>query len=81
MDNDDPSYFELNDTGKIAEKYTDKDFIKAVEEFEPASTTEVAEAVGCSRRNADIRLKRLKSEDRIDSKMVGNSLVWLLITD
>ena len=76
MTEDDTPYFELDDSGKIAQKYTKEDFLKAVAELEPASTSEVAEAVGCSRRNADVRLRRLEDEGMVKSKMVGNSLVW-----
>ncbi|MFA1612018.1 hypothetical protein [Halobellus rubicundus] len=58
------------------EKYPDEAFLEAVREQQPASTQEVAEAVGCTRRNADYRLRRLRDEGDVDAKMVGNSLVW-----
>jgi predicted ArsR family transcriptional regulator len=64
------------DSGKLTQQYTDEDFLRAVKEHNPASTSEVAEAVGCSRRNADVRLKRLEDKEMVDSKMVGNSLIW-----
>ncbi|MFC5133887.1 MULTISPECIES: helix-turn-helix transcriptional regulator [Haloferacaceae] len=59
-------------------KYGDEDFIACIKKLEPASTSEVAEAVGCTRRTADYRLKQLQDEDRVDSKMAGNSLIWYL---
>jgi len=74
---DDTPYFELDDSGKIAQKYTDEDFLEAVKKYQPASTKEVAEAVGCSRRNADVRLRRLEESGSVRSKMVGNSLIWI----
>ena len=74
---DDEPYFELDEAGKISQKYSDEDFLEAILEHQPASTSEVAETVGCSRRNADIRLRKLEEADKVKSKMVGNSLVWL----
>jgi DNA-binding Lrp family transcriptional regulator len=63
----------------LAEQYSDDDFLDAVEVNNPASTSEVAEAVGCSRRNAEVRLKRLEEAGDVRSKVVGNSLSWLPI--
>ena len=63
------------------QQYDDGAFLAAVREHEPASTSEVADSVGCTRRNADYRLRRLRDEDRVRSKTVGNSLVWFLIDD
>ena len=64
-------------TGKISQKYTDKEYINAVRENEPAGTSEVAEFVGVKRQSADYRLRKLEDEGRVRSKMVGNSLVWM----
>ena len=66
------------ESGKLSERYSDEDFLEAVTELEPASTREIAEAVECSRRNADVRLKRLEESGKVRSKMVGNSLSWML---
>jgi len=67
------------ESGKLTEQYSDEDFLEAVEEHEPASTSEVAEAVGCSRRNANVRLEKLEEAGKVRSKMAGNSLIWLLV--
>ena len=67
-----------SESGKLSKQYSDEDFLEAVKDNEPASTREVADAVGCSRRNADVRLRRLEEEeDKVRKKMVGNSLTWL----
>jgi len=66
------------ESGKLTEQYSDEDFLEAVKEHEPASTSEVAEAVGCSRRNANVRLEKIEEAGEIQSKMAGNSLIWLL---
>lgn len=59
-------------------KYEDDVFIEAVREAQPASTSEVGEEVGCPRRTADYRLRKLREEGQVDSKMVGGSLIWFL---
>lgn len=58
------------------EKYPDEAFLEAVRVQQPATTQKVAEAVGCTRRNADYRLRRLRDEGKVDAEMFGNSLVW-----
>ena len=67
------------ESGKLTEQYSDEDFLEAVKEHEPASTSEVAEAVGCSRRNANVRLEKIEEAGKVRSKMAGNSLIWLLV--
>jgi len=65
-------------TGEISQKYTDDEYLDAVRENEPAGTSEVAEVVGVERQSADYRLRKLEDEGRVGSKMVGNSLVWMV---
>ena len=67
------------ESGKLTERYSDEDFLEAVAELEPASTREIAEAVGCSRRNADVRLRKLEEANQIRMKKVGNSLTWFSV--
>ena len=74
---DDAPYFEQDkETGKISQRYSDEQFIQAVTDFSPASTSEVADRVGCSSDNAYRRLKSLEEAGEISSKMAGNSLIW-----
>jgi predicted transcriptional regulator len=47
----------------------------------PASTSEVADEVSCTRRNADMRLKRLADEGKIKRKKIAASQVWTLVED
>lgn len=68
-------------TGRLTEQFLDEDFIEAVKINEPASTKEVADTVGCTRRNADIRLRQLYEDGLVQKKMVGNSLTWLTTGD
>ena len=74
---DDTPYFEQDkETGKITQRYPDEEFIKVVKDSAPASTSEVAEGVGCSSDNAYRRLKALEEAGEVESKMAGNSLIW-----
>lgn len=66
--------------GRYREEYTEEEFLDAVREHEPATTSEVAEAVGCVRQNADYRLRQLREAEKVDNKKVGPSLVWM-VTD
>lgn len=75
---DDAPYFEQDqDSGKISRKYPDSAFIEAVAEQSPAATSEVGDTVGCSTDNAYRRLKSLEDAGEVQSKMAGNSLIWL----
>ncbi|AUV80259.1 hypothetical protein C2R22_00095 [Salinigranum rubrum] len=67
--------------GQFAPEYTTEEFLNAVREHEPAGTSEVAEAVGCTTQNADYRLRQLREGGRVASKKIGRSLVWTLTND
>lgn len=59
-------------------KYEDAAFVEALRDHAPASTKEIGEAVGCPRRTADYRLRKLRDEGSVGSKEIGNSLMWYL---
>lgn len=67
---------ERDATGRYAQQYPDEAFVNAVEAREPAGTSEIAQAVGCTTQNADYRLRRLERDGSVSSKKVGGSLVW-----
>lgn len=64
------------DTGEFDERVSDDDLLEAVREYDPAATSEVADAVGVTRQAADYRLRRLADEGRVQKKKIGASLVW-----
>lgn len=66
------------DSGQYRPEYTDEAFLDAVRENEPATTSEIAAAVGCVRQSADYRLRQLREEGLVTNKKVGPSLVWML---
>lgn len=67
-----------NPGANARKKYDDSEFIHAVKKYQPASTTEIANEVDCPRRSADYRLRKLRDQEKIDSKMAGNSLIWFV---
>lgn len=60
-------------------QFKDSDFLDAVEKHTPASTSEVANEVGCTRRNADMRLKKLADKGKLKRKKIAASQVWTLV--
>lgn len=71
-------YDERNeDTGQFTPEFTDDQFIDAIESDEGATTSEVAEAVGCNYRTAYDRLNSLEESGRVSFRDVGNSRLWL----
>ena len=62
--------------GRFGEIYTEGDFLSAIESLQPAGTREIANTVGCSRQNADYRLREFAEENKVSAKKIGNSLVW-----
>ena len=67
-----------DNSGRFKPEVSDDEILEAVREHEPAGTSEVGEAVGLARQNADYRLRRLEEEGEVRSKKVGHSLIWLL---
>jgi len=57
-------------------KYSDDQFEQAVRDHSPASTSEVAETVGCTRQLADTRLKELVESTDLKLKQVAKVSVW-----
>lgn len=70
------------DSGKFESKYTDEDFIVAIETLDGvAGTSEVAEEVGCPRRTAYNRLDQLRERGVLQTRDIGPSLLWTLLSD
>lgn len=68
-----------NESGKYTASYTDSDFVNAIDALdEIAITSEIADEVGCTRRTAYTRLKSLEKEGSVESRQVGNSLIWIV---
>ena len=59
----------------------DAAFLDAVREHPRATTQEVAEIVGVNERAADHRLRQLYAEGAVESKAIGNTLIWIPVDD
>lgn len=71
-----------DDTGQFTEKWADDDFIDAIRAYGGAAGTgEVADVVGCIESTAYYRLDRLRDAGRIDSRKVGNAVLWEVVDD
>ena len=65
------------ESGKYTTSYSNSDFIESIQELnDMAGTSDIAEEIGCTRRTAYTRLKSLEEEGLVESRKVGNSLVW-----
>lgn len=70
-----------DDRGYFQAEHSDREYLAAVVEREPAGTAEIAEMVGVTRQNAAQRLRRLEDEGAVSCKKIGTSLVWSLTED
>ena len=71
-----------SETGKWSKTYTVEHVIGAIEDLGgSASTAEVTDALGCSRRLALMRLRELESDERVSARKVGNSFLWTYTPD
>ena len=67
------------ESGKYTTSYPDSDFVDAISQLGGlGGTSEIADTVGCTRRTAYTRLQSLENEGRVNSRKVGNSLVWTI---
>jgi len=65
-----------DESGRFREQYRTGTFLKAVEETDVATTSKVAEQVGCSYDLAYRRLKALAEDGDVVKTDVGGSFVW-----
>jgi DNA-binding Lrp family transcriptional regulator len=57
-------------------EYSDAQFIQQLRANGPCTTATIADAVNCTRRTADQRLKALRDDGVVTGELMGNSLVW-----
>ncbi|EMA29082.1 MULTISPECIES: helix-turn-helix domain-containing protein [Halobacteriales] len=68
-------------SGRFSEEYPRDDFLRVLEELGAVGTTDVAEHVGCDRRTAYLKLQSLEEEGDVESRKVGNALLWELVDE
>jgi len=65
------------DTGKFIEKYDDANFVDAIECLGGAAgTAEIADELDCPHSTTYHRLDRLRETGRIESRQIGNAVLW-----
>lgn len=72
---------ERDEQGRLIPTRTDAEVLAAVDECEPAATSEVADELEISRQAADYRLRKLADVGRVQKKKIAASLVWFLADD
>ena len=72
-----PPYDERDETsGQFTPEFRDEDFLAAIRERGGATTSDVADAVGCKYRTAYDRLGALEEDGHVASRKIGNTLLW-----
>lgn len=66
-------------SGRFTEEYPRESFLQALSELGAAGTTDISDHVGCDRRTAYLKLQTLEEEGDVESKKVGNALLWKLV--
>jgi hypothetical protein len=64
------------DSGKFTDQYAREEFIEAVEELDIATTTMVADYVGCSYDLAYRRLHEFVEDGELTKKDAGGLFIW-----
>ena len=64
------------ETGRFSKEYPEEVFLRAVSELEMATTSKVAERVGCSYDLAYRRLLELEESGDVGKKEAGSSFIW-----
>lgn len=64
------------ESGRFREQYPTEMFLKGVEDLDVATTSKVAESVGCSYDLAYRRLKTLAENGKVEKRNIGGSFVW-----
>jgi len=64
------------ESGEFDEKYSDEDFITALQELGGGGTTEVAGVLECPYTTAYDRLKSLRAAGKVTSRDIGKVHFW-----
>lgn len=56
--------------------YSEEQYLEAIRDNEPATTQEVADAIGVTRQGADYRLRQMADDGPVEKQLVGNTLIW-----
>lgn len=66
-----------DESGRYTKSYTTDMVLEAIDDYDgAASTSDVAETIGSSRRLALRRLRELEADGRVTAREVGNTYLW-----
>ena len=65
-----------DESGRYTQSYTPEMVLEALESHGGASTSEVADEIGSSRRLALRRLRELEEDGRVTAREIGNTYLW-----
>lgn len=65
-----------DESGRYTQSYTSEMVLEAIENLGGASTSEVADEIGSSRRLALRRLRELEDDGRVVAREIGNTYLW-----
>ena len=70
------------DSGQFSEEYARPQFIEAISAIDGlATTSDVAEHVGCAHDTAYKKLQQLEADGEVTSRKAGNALLWSLVEE
>lgn len=69
------------ETGQFASKYADDEFLTALRDLGETGTAEVAEAVGCNRETARLRLNSLVDAGELERRRVAGAILWSIVDE
>jgi hypothetical protein len=71
-----------NRTGKFTRKYSDGDFVDAVEDLGPlAASSDIASEVGCNHITANERLRELEDEGCVEGLRRAGAVLWTAVDE
>lgn len=71
-------YDERDDSGRFESTYSAEDVTTVLSEIAPATTSGVAEELGCAYRTAYEYLTQLEEEGRVTRRRIGQTSEWEL---
>ena len=66
------------ESGRYTQSYTPEMVLEVLENHSGASTSEVADEIGSSRRLALRRLRELEEDGRVSAREIGNTYLWTI---
>jgi predicted ArsR family transcriptional regulator len=66
------------ESGRYTQSYTADMVLNVLESRDGASTSEVADEIGSSRRLALRRLRELEDDGRVSAREIGNTYLWMV---